>query len=185
MQIVCSVNKWALARTLSVCVNMLPAFSPLPLLLISTSVTQSNLIRNQFFSLCLSVSSSTVRRHACWSKPRSFIWMRGWHPFTSSRIHTKYIWPCMLNMTLMVLRVYKAYFLRLSNFSEQFYAPHTICATVQIIHDYLCLHDRICFILLLQIKQDPDFNEESSYQIIPPTPQHRHKNTHPLIPQSM
>lgn len=50
-----------LSPELSVCVDMLLAFSPPPLLLISTSVIQSNLIRNQFSSLCLSVFSSPLQ----------------------------------------------------------------------------------------------------------------------------
>lgn len=45
MQIVCSVNKRAL---LCLCVNMLCALSLLPLLLITTSVLQSHLIRILF-----------------------------------------------------------------------------------------------------------------------------------------
>lgn len=68
--------------------NTAPPFSPPPLLLITTSVLQSNLIRIQFSSLCLSLSpfgsppsppEETVGRLGCcwfWFKPCRFIWMQ-------------------------------------------------------------------------------------------------------------
>lgn len=64
MQIICSVNKRALPQTLCVCVcvNMPLKFSPLPLLLITTSVLQSYLIRIQFSRLCLSLLLPPLQR---------------------------------------------------------------------------------------------------------------------------
>lgn len=128
-------------------------------------------------------------------KPCWFIWIRGWHPFTSSRIHMKYSWPCMRNMTLMELRVLNV---MVSSFEQLFrtFLHFSFCGCCCTTHNLCNSTDNPSVFIfawsyllhpskILEIKWDPDFNEESSYQIIPLQPPqptthtHKHSPSHP------